>query len=80
MHLKQCLNSHIQHINNNNFIQAAIVESSEKVPFKIRRIEGGDFFNCSFKYNVHNYLLKNVVIYGCFSVNSSILGGNMPKC
>lgn len=44
MHLKQCLNSHIQHINNINLIQAAIVESAEKVPFKIWRMEEGDFF------------------------------------
>lgn len=44
MHLKQCLNSHIQHINNINLIQAAIVESAGKVPFKIWRIEEGDFF------------------------------------
>lgn len=39
MHLKQCLNSHIQHINNINLIQAAIVESAENIRFKILRIK-----------------------------------------
>lgn len=48
MHLKQCLNSHMQHINNINLIQAAIVESAEKVPFKIWGIKKEDTFNCSF--------------------------------
>lgn len=39
MHLKLCLNSHIQHINNINLIQAAIVESAENIPFKILTIK-----------------------------------------
>lgn len=93
MHLKQRLNSHIQLINNINFIQAAIVESAEKVPFKIRTIEEGNFFltaafNIMYTKSVKKccytlkfcYLLKNIVTHGVFSVNSSILSSNMPKC
>lgn len=44
MHLKQCLNSHIQHINNINLIQAVSVESAENVPFKTQGIKSGDTF------------------------------------